>query len=138
MICGGSLPRLPAASSPFVCALCPLRRPQQTPAWTDVDSCFQAPPAHHFWFLCTLSSAPGHPHLLEVLRAAAQLLEESARPGLSLLLQRPATRFPSGKREAETAGLPAHLLHEESPDSANLIVRHSIKYVTLFGSANYI
>lgn len=41
---------LPAASSPFVSALCPPPRPQWTPARTDVDSCSQPP-----------SSAPGHP-----------------------------------------------------------------------------
>lgn len=55
----------------WVCTLFSAAGLPPTPTRTDVDSCFQALPVNHFWFFCTLElCAPGHPHLLEVLRDA--------------------------------------------------------------------
>lgn len=76
MIFCGSLPLLTAASSPRGPVLpAPPRRPGQTPARTDVDSCFQARPLITSGSFSPLSSAPGHPHLLEVLRDAGWLTD---------------------------------------------------------------
>lgn len=120
MIFCGSLPLLPAASSPFVSALCPPHRPRQTPTRTDVDSCFQAPPRGRLITsvsFAPLSSAPGHPHLLEVVRDAGWLTdgapscwENQREPAwLPALLRRPQLpAFPVEKRK-ETAGLPARV-----------------------------
>lgn len=117
MIVGGCLPLLPAASSPFVSELCPPSagpsRPPPGLMWTAVSRPHGL--ADHFWFSCTLSSAPGHPHLLEVLRDAGRLTEgapscweESATPAFPpLCCTGLLPSFPVEKRETETAGLPA-------------------------------
>ncbi|KAK2088125.1 hypothetical protein P7K49_034032, partial [Saguinus oedipus] len=118
--------RSPSSLFPFVSELCPSTGPQQTPTRPDVDSCFQALPVNRFWVCILELCAPGHPHLLEVLREAALFTDTAPSclriRGGSGLSTSSACRgleacFPGGKRKTET--LPAFLLglhHWESPD----------------------
>lgn len=129
----------PSSLFPCACTLFSAAGPAPAPARTDVDSCFQALPVNHFWFFRTLELCVHQdtPTYWMCLGMQADLGRSPQLPG-GRLWQHFFTEalLPASQWKRKTETLLAFLLlvlHRESPDSANSIVRDSIKYVTLFG-----